>query len=101
MNTHGRIACCGNVSEYDLDQAARAGPRGVPGLLVVKRIRMEGFLVSDFLHLRSSAEKVLRDWIATGRLKAPLHLLEGFDKTPQALIDLLAGINRGKVMVRI
>jgi len=101
MNAHGRIACCGNVSEYDLDQSARTGPRGVPGLLVVKRVRMEGFLVSDFFHLRSSAEKVLRDWIAAGRLMAPLHLVEGFDKTPQALIDLLAGINRGKVMVRI
>jgi NADPH-dependent curcumin reductase CurA len=100
MNTHGRIACCGNVSEYDLDQA-RAGPRGVPGLLVVKRVRMEGFLVSDYFHLRSSAEKVLREWLATGQLKAPVHLVEGFDKTPRALIDLLAGVNRGKVMVRI
>lgn len=47
MNDHGRIVCCGVVSQYDTSNPA-GGPRGVPGLLVNKRIRMEGFLVFDF-----------------------------------------------------
>jgi NADPH-dependent curcumin reductase CurA len=47
MNLHGRVVCCGVVSQYDTD-GPPVGSRFVPGLLVVSRLRMEGFLVSDF-----------------------------------------------------
>ncbi|MEQ8702020.1 MAG: NADP-dependent oxidoreductase, partial [Bauldia litoralis] len=46
MNEKGRVVCCGAVSQYD--SAAPTGPRNVPGLVVVKRLRMEGFIVMDF-----------------------------------------------------
>ena len=44
MNLRGRIVCCGNVSQYDVEKPA-PGPMAVPGLIVVKRLRMEGFIV--------------------------------------------------------
>src|SRR5271155_5552352 len=47
MKNHGRIACCGAVSQYE-SAAPRAGPRGVPGLIVTKRLILSGFIVSDF-----------------------------------------------------
>ena len=47
MAPHGRIVCCGVVSQYDTTDPA-PGPRGIPGLLVNNRVRMEGFLVFDF-----------------------------------------------------
>ena len=47
MNLRGRIACCGAVSQYDGAPAAH-GPRGVPGLIVVKRLTMQGFIVTDY-----------------------------------------------------
>jgi NADPH-dependent curcumin reductase CurA len=47
MNLKGRIACCGNVSQYDVEKPA-PGPMAVPGLIVTKRLRMEGFIVMDF-----------------------------------------------------
>ena len=47
MNLRGRIVCCGNVSQYDVEKPA-PGPMAVPGLIVTKRIRMEGFIVMDF-----------------------------------------------------
>ena len=47
MAQGGRIACCGVVSQYDTSTPG-PGPRGVPGLLVNNRVRMEGFLVFDF-----------------------------------------------------
>ena len=69
MNLKGRIACCGNVSQYDVEKPA-PGPMAVPGLIVTKRIRMEGFIVMDFYDRRAEAETRLARWIADGRIKA-------------------------------
>jgi hypothetical protein len=100
MNLFGRIACCGNISQYDTGTPA-GGPAGVPGLLVTKRIRMEGFVVMDFYNRRMQAEAALAAWLADGRLKAPVDVVEGFDKMPDALVGLFAGKNKGKLMVRV
>jgi NADPH-dependent curcumin reductase CurA len=51
MNTHGRIVCCGVVSQYDTSSPGPGpgpGPRGIPGLLVNNRVRMQGFLIFDY-----------------------------------------------------
>jgi NADPH-dependent curcumin reductase CurA len=100
MNLFGRIVCCGNVSQYDTGTPA-PGPAGVPGLLVTKRIRMEGFIVMDFYPRRPQAEAALAAWIAAGELKAPVDVISGFDKLPSALAGMFAGKNRGKLMVRV
>jgi NADPH-dependent curcumin reductase CurA len=47
MKNHGRIACCGAVSQYDT--GVLHAPRGVPGLIVTKRLTLQGFLVMDFI----------------------------------------------------
>src|SRR6185436_11318516 len=70
MNMHGRVACCGNVSQYNTG-AAPAATSGVPGFLVTKRIRMEGFIVMDFMATRAKAEAALHGWMQSGKLKAP------------------------------
>lgn len=100
MNMWGRIACCGNVSQYDTATPA-GGPMGVPGFLVTKRIRMEGFVVMDFYNRRKEAENALAKWLETGQLKAPVDIVEGFEKMPSALTGMFAGRNRGKLMVRV
>ena len=100
MNMWGRIACCGNVSQYDTATPA-GGPMGVPGFLVTKRIRMEGFVVMDFYNRRRKAENALAKWLETGQLKAPVDIVEGFEKMPSALTGMFAGRNRGKLMVKV
>ena len=100
MNMRGRIACCGAVSAYDGAPPAH-GPRGVPGLIVVKRLRVEGFIVTDFFDRREAAVKDLSEWVRQGKLKVEEDVLDGIEKLPQALIGLLAGENRGKRMVRL
>jgi NADPH-dependent curcumin reductase CurA len=100
MNLRGRIACCGAISAYDAAPPA-AGPRGVPGLIVVKRLSLQGFIVSDFFNEREAALAELRDWTAQGRIKVEEDVVEGLENTPQALIGLLAGENRGKRMVKV
>jgi NADPH-dependent curcumin reductase CurA len=101
MRMHGRIACCGVVSTYDTASQPANGPRGVPFLLVVKRLTMRGFIVSDFFGKRDEALAQLRAWVDDGRLKVIEDVVEGFDNLPDALIGLLHGKNRGKRIVKI
>ena len=100
MNLRGRIACCGAVSGYDGAPPA-TGPRGVPGLLVVKRLRVEGFIVMDFFEQRHVAMAELKTWVESGKLKVQEDVINGLENTPAALIGLLAGENRGKRMVKV
>jgi NADPH-dependent curcumin reductase CurA len=100
MNLHGRVVCCGVVSQYDTATPA-PGPRGVPGLVVTKRLRVEGFLVSDFFRHRAEATDQLARWIADGQLVVREEILEGLEAAPRGLIGLLHGENLGKRMVRV
>ncbi|MDB5428443.1 MAG: zinc-containing alcohol dehydrogenase superfamily [Phenylobacterium sp.] len=100
MKTFGRIACCGAVSQYD-GAAPPHGPRGVPGLIVTKRLTLRGFVVMDFDDQREKALKDLQAWVASGQIKVQEDIIEGLENTPAALIGLLAGENRGKRMVKV
>ncbi|MEM1434472.1 MAG: NADP-dependent oxidoreductase [Pseudomonadota bacterium] len=99
MKLKGRISCCGAVSMYDGKPAP--GPFGVPGLIVTKRLRVEGFIVSDFQHLDADAENDLSQWAATGQLTVVEDVLDGLERAPEGLIGLLAGQNRGKRMIHV
>lgn len=98
MKQGGRIACCGAVSQYD-GEAPRHGPRGVPGLIVTKRLTLQGFVLYDFYPEIDTAMKDLQSWVASGQLKVIEDVRHGLDQVPQALIGLLAGDNYGKRMV--
>ena len=100
MNNRGRIACCGAISQYDGVPSGH-GPRGVPGLIVVKRLLMQGFIVMDFMGRRDEALKELQSWVSAGKLKVQEDIINGLENTPKALIGLLAGENRGKRMIKV
>jgi NADPH-dependent curcumin reductase CurA len=100
MNNGGRVACCGAISAYD-GAAPPAGPRGVPGLIVVKRLTLKGFIVTDFFAEREKAIADLAAWVAAGKLEVEEDVIDGLENTPRALIGLLAGDNRGKRMVKV
>ncbi len=100
MNQNGRVVCCGVVSQYDTANP-EPGPRGVPGLIVVKRLTMRGFIVLDYDDRREAAEAELAEWIGDGLLKIREDIIDGLDNAPAALIGLLAGENFGKRMIRV
>lgn len=99
MNMKGRVVCCGAVSQYNA--TAPTGPRNLPGLVVVKRLRMEGFIVMDFADQDAKAVADLNGWAANGQIKVVEDIVEGLENAPAALVGLLAGENRGKRMVRV
>ncbi|MEM7366391.1 MAG: NADP-dependent oxidoreductase, partial [Pseudomonadota bacterium] len=100
MNDHSRIVCCGVVSQYDTSNPA-GGPRGIPGLLVNKRIRMEGFLVFDFAAAYGEARDQMKSWIIDGQLNPLNDEFDGLEKAPAAFVDMLAGGNVGTRMIRV
>lgn len=99
MNEKGRVVCCGAISQYDSENPT--GPRNLPGVLVVKRLKMEGFIVMDFAHNDAKALRALHHWVGTGQIKVTEDIVEGLENAPQALIGLLAGDNKGKRLVRV
>jgi len=100
MANHGRIACCGALSQYDGAPPAH-GPRGIPGLIVTRRLTLRGFVVMDFDDQREKALADLHDWVGSGKLKVFEDVVEGFENLPSALVGLLAGENVGKRMVKV
>lgn len=100
MNVGGRIACCGVVSQYDTDRP-EPGPKGVPGLLVNKRITMRGFLVFDFLDRYTAAREEMHGWLQAGQLHSLTDEVQGLAAAPDAFVDLLAGGNVGTRIVRL
>ncbi len=100
MNVGGRIACCGVVSQYDT-ASPEPGPKGIPGLLINKRIHMRGFLVFDFADRYAQARAELSGWLASGELQNLTDEVQGLEAAPEAFVDLLSGGNIGTRIVRV
>jgi NADPH:quinone reductase len=98
LNVGARIAICGQISQYNLE---RPEPTFHPGLLIVYRARMEGFLVTDYAHRFEEAAPRLIRWVAEGKLRYTEDVTEGLENAPRAFIRMLNGENRGKTLVRV
>lgn len=96
----GRITCCGVVSQYDTTAPA-TGPRGVPGVLILKHLTMRGFLLPDYADRFAAALEVLEGWLKDGSLKPVEDILQGLEAAPDGLVGLLNGANIGKRMVHV
>ena len=100
MNNHGRVICCGALSQYD-QAPPKNGPRGIPGIIVTKRLSLRGFIVMDFDGQKEEANKQLLEWINNKELLVAEDIVEGLENAPSALIGLLNGKNKGKRIVKI
>lgn len=94
-----RIAVCGGIAEYNL-----AEPELIPRntrFFIPLRARMQGFLVTDFLHLWPDALPRMAAWIADGKLKYREDWVDGLENAPTAFMKLFQGENFGKLLVRV
>ncbi len=96
---NARVGICGQISQYNLDKA-ETGPRLLWNL-IVKRARIEGFLVFDYAERYREALTELTQWVQSGQLKFRENVVEGFDKMPHAFVGLFQGENIGKQLVRV
>ncbi|GER45981.1 zinc-binding dehydrogenase family protein [Striga asiatica] len=98
MRLHGRIAVCGMISQYNLDQ-----PEGVHNLftLVSKRVRMQGFVVVDYYHLYHKYLDMILPLIKEGKITYVEDIAQGLESGPRALVGLFSGRNVGKQVVAL
>jgi NADPH-dependent curcumin reductase CurA len=99
-NERARIVCCGVISRWTAENL-NEGIKGVPGLIAMKSLLMQGFIVFDHLHRRAQVEGLLSRLVADGRLKIHEDIVEGLENAPAALAGLFAGENSGKRMIRV
>ena len=97
MNTFGRIALCGMISGYD----GQPIPLQQPQLILVSRLRIEGFIVGEHPEVRSEAMKELGMLVGTGKLKYRETIASGIESAPEAFLGLLKGRNFGKQLVKL
>ncbi len=99
INLRARISVCGMISTYNAGRPA-PGPSNLANL-IMKRARMEGFLVTDFLPRAEDAMKELIGWAMQGKLKYRVDVVQGLENAPSALRKLFDGSNAGKLIVQV
>ena len=99
MKNRGRIVCCGAVSQYE--SPSPIGPRNIPGFIITKRLKLEGFIVMDFKERHLEAITHMKKLLNDGKITIIEDITEGLQSAPEALVNLLNGKNFGKSMVRV
>ena len=99
MNNFGRIAVCGMISMYNAT-SAQPGPANM-ALMIGRRLKMQGFIVSDHLERRDDFLRDVSGWMRDGKLKWEETILDGIESTPEAFIGLFHGENLGKMLVKV
>ena len=99
INLRARIALCGLISGYNEDDPP-PGPRSF-GNLLIKRARLQGFIVLDHFGDAPQAAAEIGELLADGRIEALETVVEGFEKLPDALNMLFDGANTGKLSVKV
>jgi len=99
MRPFGRIPVCGMIALYNLEQL-EAGPRTLIQI-IPNRLRMQGFIVFDHIHLMPQFQQDMSSWIKQGLVRHRETVYEGLENAPRAFIDMMQGANVGKMVVRI
>ena len=96
-NAFARIALCGMIAGYD----GQPLPMQNPALLLVNRIKLEGFIVSEHMEVWPEALAELGQLVGSGKLRPRETIAQGIESAPQAFLGLLKGKNFGKQLVKM
>ncbi len=99
LRNYGRVVACGSIVAYNATEAP-PGPRNM-FLVVTKRLRLQGFIISDHYDRFREFHEQASEWVRSGRLRYRETVVEGIENAPAAFIGLLRGENVGKMLVRV
>jgi len=99
VNNHARVVLCGLISTYN-DDTQVAGPTKFANILM-KRVKLQGFIITDFLKRFPEGRAQLAEWVKAGKLKYRVDLVQGLQNAPKALGKLFTGENKGKLIVQV
>jgi len=98
MNNYGRIPVCGLISMYN--DWETPGPKMFRNILM-KRLTVKGFLVSDYLDRYAESLGALSEWMAEGKIQYKVDIVEGIENAPSAVNKLFTGENNGKLVIKV
>lgn len=99
LNEGGRIVLCGAISQYN-ENIPSTGPRNYSNL-IIKRGKMQGFIVMDYAKDFAKASIELGGWVKGGKIAHEQDIQGGFENTPKTFLRLFSGANRGKQLLKL
>ncbi len=99
MRDFGRIAVCGMIAQYN-EPVPPPGPRSLI-LIIPRRLKMQGFIVTDHMDMRPQFLHDMAQWLASGQVRWERTVVEGLEHAADAFIGLFRGENIGKMLVRL
>ena len=99
MNTYGRLVMCGMIDQYNATEPP-VGPTNL-GYVISKQLRMQGFIVMDYMDRMPQFYANMGKWITEGKIKWKETVMESIEKAPAAFIGLFEGKNFGKMVVKL
>lgn len=99
MNTFGRVVVCGLISQYNATEPV-PGPSNF-GMVIIKRLKIQGFIASDYGSKLKEMVSNFTEWYNSGRLKYRVDIVRGLEAAPTAINKLFDGSNQGKLIVQI
>ena len=99
INLHARIPLCGLIATYNATSPV-PGPSNYSQILM-KRVRVEGFIILDYLPRWSEAINDIGQWLNQGKIKYALEIVEGLENAPSAILKLFDGNKKGKLVVKV
>jgi hypothetical protein len=99
MAEYGRIVLCGSISSYN-DETPPPGPNNLD-LVISRRLRIQGFVMVDYMAQAGKAMKELAGWVKTGEIAWREDIQEGFENIPATLQRLYTGANQGKQLLKV
>ena len=96
-NAFARIAVCGMIAGYD----GAPLPLQNPALILINRLKLQGFIVSEHMELWPQALQELGSLVAQGKLKPRESIAQGIESAPEAFLGLLKGRNFGNQLVKL
>jgi NADPH-dependent curcumin reductase CurA len=102
MKDFGRVPVCGLIAQYNMTELPE-GPDQTPKVMraiLAKRLKFQGFIVSDFNAEAGEFQSDMAAWVREGKMRYREDIVEGIENAPAAMIGLLKGKNFGKLLVK-
>ena len=99
INNYARVVICGLISGYNAAERA-PGPSAFP-MVLIRRARVEGFIVIDYMDRAADAIEKLSEWYAAGRLTYRVDVYDGLETAPRNINRLFDGSHDGKLIIKV
>ena len=99
MNLFGRVSLCGMISSYNDKDDSKT--RVSLSRVLMKRLKVQGFIITDFAPHFAEATAQLAKWLVEGKIKSRETIIDGLENAPSSLNKLFEGANTGKLLVKV